>query len=199
MDIIARYKKYMRNRSGCKYIKLIYNHPGNLSNSDYYNMINGSDNLFFVIAIGDSQVLYYWKKSRKIDGLNLIVNSCTDDCEYIIEYDTLKKTQLMVQKVCIYNDIKRKSIQTGVFIKGECQQLPEPFTYDELKLTSFPDTIKESNTSIHLNSNDLFRMEAMPDDGILNTMTISRNGSVLNVGGMTTKFDCKFYVFKAFN
>lgn len=189
----------MINRSGCKNIELIYKSPCNLSNSDYYKLIDSSDNLFFVIAIGNSQVLYYWKKPKKLNGLNLIVNGCTDDCEYIIEYDTLQKTQLMLQKVCIYNNIKKKAVQTGVFIRGECQQIPEPFTYDELQLTSFPDTIKISNTSIHISLNELFSVEAIQGDGILNTMTITSKESIFNVGGLITKFDCTFYVFKAFN
>ena len=199
MDVIAKYKQYMRNRSGCRNVSLIYKSPCALSTADYYAMIRSAENLFFVIAIGDSQVIYYWKKPTMLNGLNLITNNYTDDCEYIIEYDTLQKTELMFQKVCLYNEIRKKALQTAVFIKGECQQIPEPFTYDELDLTAFPDTAKISNTSIRMETNDLFRVEAYMEDGTENIMTIKKTGSVFENCGVTTEFDCKLYVFKAFN
>ena len=110
MDVIAKYRQYMRNRSGCRNVSLIYKSPCALSTADYYAMIRSAENLFFVIAIGDSQVIYYWKKPTMLNGLNLITNNYTDDCEYIIEYDTLQKTELMFQKVCLYNEIRKKAL-----------------------------------------------------------------------------------------
>lgn len=200
MDIIKRYRQYMLNRSLCTNVQLVYESPGYMPNSrDYYTLVRDSENLFFVIKIGDSEVLYYWKKPIKIDGMDILFNRYTEDCEYITEYDEASCINERIKKIELINRIKQKGTQTGVFIQGCSQTMPEPFTYDELELTSFPDTMTRSYTSINISMKELFHAESMMEDGIMNNMTITETGSMLNIGGIVTRFNCTLYVFKAFN
>lgn len=198
MDIIRRYSRYMKHRSGCNKVQMIYMPSDRVSKLDYYTMISVADNLFFVIEIGESQVLYYWKAPVILTGLNMITNRYTDDCEYIADYDTIRNRHNKVEKMNILSKIKQKATQTGVFIRGREQTMPELFTYDDIDITAFPDTIKEACTSINMGCNELFRMEAVSSDGILSVLKIRRDGSFLDICGSETKIDTKLYVFRAF-
>ena len=97
MDIIRRYSRYMKHRSGCNKVQMIYMPSDRVSKLDYYTMISVADNLFFVIEIGESQVLYYWKAPVILTGLNMITNRYTDDCEYIADYDTIRNRHNKVE------------------------------------------------------------------------------------------------------
>lgn len=197
MDIIDHYGPYMMNRSGCNRIVLAYRSDRYFSKTDYYNTFKRSTNLFFVVEIGDSQMLYYWKKPSLVLGVNTIFNSYTDDGEYIIDCDLIQYNAINL--ISAIGNIKKKSIQTGVLLKGTCQELPEAFTYNDITLDSFPDVLKQSVISINRSRCELFHAECINDDGIMNSMTIKKHCSFIDIGGTVTDFKCTLYIFMGVN
>ena len=194
----------MLYRSGCNKVNLVYESPDYLPDKEsYYDLFDNTENIFFVIRIGNSEVLYFWKKPTLICDMNIIANSFTDDCERITEYDMINtrsdNSSDYLRKLKVYREIKKKAVQTGVFIKGCSQEMPEPFTYETMDLISFPETMKESYISINMRLHEIFHAESTDSDGILSNMTVTQSEAFLNVGGIITKFNCTLYVFKAFN
>lgn len=197
MDIIDHYGPYMMNRSGCNRIVLAYRSDKYFSKTDYYNTFKRSTNLFFVVEIGDGLMLYYWKKPSLVRCVNTIFNSYTDDGDYIIDCDLIQcSTTNLIDAIGV---IKKKSVQTGVLLKGICQELPEAFTYNDMTLDAFPDVLKQSVISINRSKGELFHAECINDDGVMNTMTIKKHCALLDIGGTVTNFKCTLYIFMGVN
>ena len=142
-------------------------------------------------------MLYYWKKPQLVLGINTIFNSYTDDGEYIIDCDLIQYNATNL--ISALSNIKKKSVQTGVLLKGTCQELPEAFTYNDITLDAFPDALKQSVISINRSKGELFHAECINDDGIMNTMTIKKNCSFIDIGGTVTDFKCTLYIFMGIN
>lgn len=204
MEIITRYHMYMKNRSNSRLFKILYNSrdvndvlkPVN----EYYSEIKGLSKLFFVVEIGSSRVVYYWNGMNIDNDLNLYYNSYNDDCQRICDYDKLEEIKNKLNRIRLFNKIiESQGIQTAVFIDGSSQEMPEPFTYDELQLNSFPNTLIESFTKINVVNNELFRIESCSKEGIWTKLSIYKDESRLFVGGLDTIVPCNFYVIKGFD
>ena len=193
-EILEGYRRYFLNRSLCKYVGLLYNSDKGLVNSRYYNMIIDNINLFFIITIGNCSVVYYWKKAYQ-NSLGIIHNLYNDDCELIKDYALMESFVTKVKKTnSFHSTLTTKAIQTGVVLKGNPMIMPEPYTYDTLKITSFPDTLLQCCMYISPTSNELLLLKGFYD-GVTTELHIGKD-SHINVGGVIADCQCSLTVFK---
>ena len=172
----------------------MYSSDKDINFSDYKRLLFNKSNLFFILSIGDSIVSYYWKNCH-INQFGIMYNSYTDDCEYINEFDELCYfcTSDMLTK---FNNLQRhKSRQSPVFLKGYSMIMPEPFTYLELNLISFPDTLLNGYTKIP--NECLFQIQN-EIDGIYTKMSINKNKSFINIGGEINSFKSDMLIIESF-
>lgn len=196
-DRLFGYRSYFLNRSNCQSVGIIYSNTNPMiTTKEYYDLIIDNTNLFFIITIGSSSVVYFWKKAKK-NSLGLIYNACDDDCQPIYEYINVDSIALDTTKMNLFNRIlTSKGKQNGVLIKGTTMYLPDPFTYDELILDSFPIDLLQCHCKINTFSRDLFVLETTSDNGIVIELHIGRS-CYINIGGVFSDCECELTVLKA--
>lgn len=194
-EIIKKYKEYLLNRSQCNNYRIIYDNNKDLNYKEYQRLLINKNNLFFILSIGESIVTYYWKNCH-INSFGVMYNSYTDDCEYIKEFDKLYYINDDSNLYTQFNNLQRyKSRQSPVFFKGYSMIMPEPFTYLELNLISFPDTLINGYTKIPNES--LFQIQN-EIDGVYTKMTIFKEKSFINIGGEINNFKTNFRVIECY-
>ena len=193
-NILEDYRRYFLNRSLCKYVGLLYNSEKGLINSHYYDMIADNINLFFVITIGECSVVYYWKHAY-CNSLGIMHNIYDDDCQLIKDYALMESFVTDTKKMNSFNRINMtKGIQTGVVLKGQPMDMPEPYTYDTLEITSFPDTLLQCCMLISPKTNELLVLKGFYE-GVTTELHIGKDSHV-NVGGVIANCKCSLTVFK---
>ena len=193
-EIIRLYINYLRNRSNCREYKILYNNES-IEHDSYVNLLKNEKNLFFIIRIGETVIVYYWKEC-KMNRMNILYNTYTDDGIYINEYDDLEEIDNNLVLIDSFNKLQlKKSVQTPVILRGEIMEMPEPFTYNEIKVKAFPNNLLNGCTRI--NNRSLFEIESKID-GIHVKMSINYNSSFLNVGGIIDKFKSNLLIIQTY-
>lgn len=122
-------------------------------------------------------------------------NSYTDDCEYIEEYDQMNylNSKELLQEFNFLQHLKSR--QNPVFFKGNSMIMPEPYSYLELNLLSFPNTLLNGYTKI--SNNCLFQIQN-DFNGIFTKMSILKDKSYINIGGIVDKFKSEMMIIESF-
>ena len=210
--IIERYYKYFKHRSNCNRFDIIFSSNGRdlLNLNDYYKIIEHNKDLFFIITIENTTIVYYWKENYSYNGY--IFNLYNDDGQYIKEYNDFANNKIVnynddymnkKRKYCTFTSLLNdKGIQTCVILKGDLMKMPDPFYIEdksELKLTGFPNTLLEGIPKINKFSNDYFEIENSNNLGILTKLIIGKNENIISLGGLTNTFKCDFTILKGRN